>query len=230
MLFQNQYTILKKANDLSMETLNADNRATVKDICDRLRGMTWNQYEIERIRKDLIDISARCELEGRTLQEEIGGDPDVFLLELAPDLPRGTPLDDVCIWYPRFFLYMIALNVLGALMPNSQDLNLVRVLTAPFQLMLWLLVWAWFQRCALKIKIRYGLWPQVLCYVVMLGCFALSCFFLPAYGIQQFPATISCWGACAYQLLWAIGCQFWQNFHYNRCAARHPWQEAPHTT
>ena len=103
MLFQNQYTILKKANDLSVETLNADNRATVKDICDRLRGMTWNQYEIERIRKDLIDISARCELEGRTLQEEIGGDPDVFLLELAPDLPRGTPLDDVCIWYPRFF-------------------------------------------------------------------------------------------------------------------------------
>ena len=117
---------------------------------------------------------------------------------------------------------MIALNVLGALMPNSQDLNLVRVLTAPFQLMLWLLVWAWFQRCALKIKIRYGLWPQVLCYVVMLGCFVLSCFFLPAYGIQQFPATISRWGACAYQLLWAIGCQLWQNFHYNRCAAQHP--------
>ena len=73
MLFKNQYTILKKANDLSVQTLNTNNRATIKDICDHLCSMTWNQYEIERIRKDLIDISARCELEGRTLQEEIGG-------------------------------------------------------------------------------------------------------------------------------------------------------------
>ena len=73
MLFQNQYTILKKANDLSMETLNADNRATVKDICDRLRGMTWNQYEIERIRKDLIDISARCELKAEPCRKRSAG-------------------------------------------------------------------------------------------------------------------------------------------------------------
>ena len=151
-MIKNAYSSLRKENDLSASTLQGENQVTLRNICDFLETITWNHYEIERIRKDLIDISARCELEGRTLQEEIGGDPDVFLLELAPDLPRGTPLDDVCIWYPRFFLYMIALNVLGALMPNSQDLNLVRVLTAPFQLMLWLLVWAWFQRCALKIK------------------------------------------------------------------------------
>lgn len=96
-MLQNQYTLLKKANDLSAETLNTENRLVLKNISQYLLCMTWNCYEIERIRKDLIDIAARCELEGRTLQEEVGGDIERFLVELAPDLPRGTPLDYVCI-------------------------------------------------------------------------------------------------------------------------------------
>ena len=95
MLFKNQYTMLKKANDLSAGTLTADDRLYLEDLCRGLNILTWNCYEIARIRKDLIEIAARCELEGRTLQQEVGGDTERFLLELAPDLPRGTPLDDV---------------------------------------------------------------------------------------------------------------------------------------
>ena len=32
MLFKNQYTMLKKANDMSVKTLNAENRAALKEI------------------------------------------------------------------------------------------------------------------------------------------------------------------------------------------------------
>ena len=41
------------------------------------------------------------------------------------------------------------------------------------------------------------------------------------------PGTISYLGAFLYELAWAVGCQCWQVFYYNRYAARHPWQEAP---
>ena len=77
-------------------TFAGENRATINDLGKRLEALTWNCYEIERIKKDLIDMAARCELEDRTLEQEVGGDTDAFLLELAADLPRGTPLDSVC--------------------------------------------------------------------------------------------------------------------------------------
>lgn len=225
MLLQNQYTLLKKANDMSVETLNGKNREVLKDISSHLQAITWNQYEIERIRKDLIAMAARCELEGRTLQEEVGGDTDRFLLELAPDLPRGTPLDYVCTWYPRLMLIMVLFNLLVLLMPGSRDPEVVRTVSSPFRWLLWLCVWAWFRRMALKIKVRYGSLPQVLWYILMLVTF-VAAILLPNALSPAYPVTMSYWAAIAYELLWAILCQIWQTVHYNHWAALHPWQEA----
>lgn len=229
MLFKNQYTMLKKVNDMSVKTLNAENRAALKEISCYLLYMTWNCYEIERIRKDMIEIAARCELEGRTLREEIGGDTARFLLEMAPDLPRGTPLDYVCIWYPRWYGIFIPLYLLMALLPGSGPLNLMQTLVGPFRFMIFLAIWGWFRRMELKIRIRYGCKAQVLWLLVMLAVFWAATIPLSSYIIQQFPATISGLGAVLYELLWVIACQLWQNFYYNRCAARHPWQETPRT-
>lgn len=226
MLLQNQYTILKKANDLSAETLNADNRLVVKNISQYLLCMTWNCYEIERIRKDLIDIAARCELEGRTLQEEVGGDIERFLMELAPDLPRGTPLDYVCIWYPKWILIFAAMYLLAALGAGNRDPNLFRIISSPFQFMFWLSIYAWFHRTALKIKIRYGSIAQALWYLLLILFCILFCFVVPVQILDKIPGRISYLGAFFYELAWAVGCQLWQTFYYNRWAARHPWQEA----
>ena len=225
MLLQNQYTLLKKANDMSVETLNGKNREVLKDISSHLQAITWNQYEIERIRKDLIAMAARCELEGRTLQEEVGGDTDRFLLELAPDLPRGTPLDYVCTWYPRLMLIMVLFNLLVLLMPDAREPEVVRIVSSPFRWLLWLCVWAWFRRMALKIKVRYGSLPQVLWYILMLVTF-VAAILLPNALSPAYPVTMSYWAAIAYELLWAILCQIWQTVHYNHWAALHPWQEA----
>ena len=41
MLLQNQYTLLKKANDLSEETLNTEDRMTLKEMVGRLQVLTW---------------------------------------------------------------------------------------------------------------------------------------------------------------------------------------------
>ena len=224
MLLQNQYTLLKKANDLSEETLNTEDRMTLKEMVGRLQALTWNRYEMERIRKDLIGMAARCELEGRTLQQEVGGDTDRFLLELAPDLPRGTPLDEVCTWYPRMMLIMVLLNLSVLLVPGAKDPQAVRIISSPFRWLLWLCVWAWFQRIALKIKVRYGNLPQILWYILMLAVFVAICL-LPNFISPTYPVTMSYWAAIAYELLWALLCQVWQTVHYNRCAARNPWQE-----
>ena len=176
------------------------------------------------MRKDLIGMAARCELEGRTLQQEVGGDTDRFLLELAPDLPRGTPLDEVCTWYPRMMLIMVLLNLSVLLVPGAKDPQAVRIISSPFRWLLWLCVWAWFQRIALKIKVRYGNLPQILWYILMLAVFVAICL-LPNFISPTYPVTMSYWAAIAYELLWALLCQVWQTVHYNRCAARHPWQE-----
>ena len=227
MLFKNQYTMLKKANDMSADTLNTENRTALKEITCCLLYMTWNCYEIERIRKDLIDMAARCELDGRTLREEIGGDTARYLLELAPDLPRGTPLDYVCIWYPRWYGIFIPLYLLMALLPGSRPLNLMQILVGPFRFMIFLAIWGWFRRKELKIKIRYGCIAQVLWFLLMLAVFWATSVPLSSHIIQHFPGTISGLGATLYELLWVIVCQLWQNFYYNRCAARHPWQASP---
>lgn len=227
MLFKNQYTMLKKVNDMSVKTLNAENRAALKEISCYLLYMTWNCYEIERIRKDMIEIAARCELEGRTLREEIGGDTARFLLEMAPDLPRGTPLDYVCIWYPRWYGIFIPLYLLMALLPGSRPLNLMQTLVGPFRFMIFLAIWGWFRRMELQIKTRYGSKAQAVWLLLMIAVFIATIF--PAYAFQQVPGTISGLGAVLYESLWVIGCQLWQNFYYNRCAARHPWQETPRT-
>ena len=42
MLFKNQYTMLKKVNDMSVKTLNAENHAALKEISCYLLYMTWN--------------------------------------------------------------------------------------------------------------------------------------------------------------------------------------------
>lgn len=226
MLLKNEYTKIKEANDLSLKTLQGENRATINDLGTRLQAITWNCYEIERIKKDLIDMAARCELEGRTLQQEVGGDTDTFLLELAPNLPRGTPLDYVCTWYPQWMLFMAALNVPGLLLPGSQDPQVIRIVGAPFRWLIWMCIWAWFQRIALKIKIRYGCVAQVLWYILMLATFVAICL-LPNYLSPASSVTMSYWAVIAYELAWAAFCQLWQNIHYNRWAARHPWREQP---
>ena len=223
MLFKNQYTMLKKANDLSAGTLTADDRLYLENLCRGLNILTWNCYEIERIRKDLIEIAARCELEGRTLQQEVGGDTERFLLELAPDLPRGTPLDDVCTWYPFWMLVEAVLYLLLGLAAGGGEANLFHVLTGPLRFMVWLLIWAWFQRAALKLRIRYGSPAQMACYALMLLVFVGTCLF-PVKISQQLPGTIPFAGAALYHFAWAAGCQVWQTVHYNRCAARRPWQ------
>ena len=227
MLFKNQYTMLKKANDMSADTLNTENRTALKEITCYLLYMTWNCYEIERIRKDLIDMAARCELEGRTLREEVGGDTARYLLELAPDLPRGTPLDYVCIWYPRWYWIFAPLCLIIALFGGELQLNLLRVLISPVLFMAWLALWGWVRRMELKIKIHYGGMVQVLWLLLMIAVFVLVAFCFPAYGLQQVPGTISGVGAALYELAWAAGCQFWQNIRYNRWAAQHPWQASP---
>ena len=41
---------------------------------------------------------------------------------------------------------------------------------------------------------------------------------------QQLPGTTPFASAALYHFAWAAGCQIWQTVHYDRCAARRPWQ------
>ena len=121
----------------------------------------------------------------------------------------------------------IPLYLLMALLPGSRPLNLMQILVGPFRFMIFLAIWGWFRRKELKIKIRYGCIAQVLWFLLMLAVFWAPSGPLSSHRMRLCPGSFRGLGATLYELLWVIVCQLWQNFYYNRCAARHPWQASP---
>ena len=75
-LVQNEYTELRKENELRKSTLNKRNQDILRQIDARMLSYTWNCYEIERVKKDLIGMAAQAETRGRGLKQVMGGKPE----------------------------------------------------------------------------------------------------------------------------------------------------------
>lgn len=228
-MLKNEYLALKRENDLTASTLRGENQLTLRDLCDMLETLTWDNYEIQRVRKDLIAIAARCEVEGHTLQQEIGGDPDAFLLALAPGLHRGTPLDSVCTWYPHTYLLFAALNLVGFLLTGRTAMvDLIQILLSPFFFLVLLYAGSWLWGLALRTKARRGRRAALPLGLLALAFYLVFCFAYYQVILLLPDVPVNALFEVFYYLLVAAAAKFWQVVHYNRCAARHPWQEAPH--
>ena len=220
-MIKNAYSSLRKENDLSTSTLQGENQVTLRNICDFLETITWNHYEIERIRKDLIDISARCELEGRTLQEEIGGDPEAFLLELAPDLPRGTPMDSVSTWYPGLYLFIALMHLFVFVVDHTAKDDLVSLLLSPFFWLVWVYIGSWFWHRVLFVKVRRGI-LAALPFGLLTLAFYIAFLFGYYWLIVGLPhIMVNELFSVAYYFFVAAVSKCWQVIRYNRYAARY---------
>ncbi len=89
-LVQNEYTALYRENELRESTLNMQDRDFLHQVCARMAGYTWNRYEIERIRKDLIGMAAQAEIQGGDLQEVLGCGPDEYSYQIVDGIDRGN--------------------------------------------------------------------------------------------------------------------------------------------
>lgn len=77
-LVQNEYTELRKENELRKSTLNKRNQDILRQVYDRMSAYTWNCYEVELVRKDLIGMAAQAEARGSDLEQVMGGNPDEY--------------------------------------------------------------------------------------------------------------------------------------------------------
>lgn len=226
-LVQNEYTALYKENELRESTLNMQDRDFLHQVCARMAGYTWNRYEIERVRKDLIGMAAQAEARDSDLHGVLGCTPDEYSRQIVDGIDRGSPLDFVCIDYPLLYLILACLNVMALVASGgTASGNLVLHLVQPFMVILWLVIGAWVYRKGYELSLQFGVWTELGWILLFLVLFVgLSLFlgnFAPNHSIQVPLGYV-----VVYQLAWVAGTQWWQNTRYNRYVRRYPWREQP---
>lgn len=226
-LVQNEYTALYKENELRESTLNMQDRDFLHQVCARMAGYTWNRYEIERVRKDLIGMAAQAEAWDSDLHGVLGCAPDEYSRQIVDGIDRGSPLDFVCIDYPLLYLILACLNVMALVASGgTASGNLVLHLVQPFMVILWLVIGAWVYRKGYELSLQFGVWTELGWILLFLVLFVgLSLFlgnFAPNHSLQVPLGYV-----VVYQLAWVAGTQWWQNTRYNRYARRYPWREQP---
>ena len=66
-----------------------------------IRRASWNLYELERLRKDLIDMALRAALEHKTLAESLGPGRREIYDDMAREIDPGSFADWLCVWRGR---------------------------------------------------------------------------------------------------------------------------------
>ena len=226
-LVQNEYTELRKENELRKSTLNKRNQDILRQIDARMLSYTWNCYEIERVKKDLIGMAAQAEIRGSDLKQVMGGNPDEYCCQIVDGIDQGTPLDYICTWFPRWYLLFAIFNVAALFASGgTADSSLVRQLVSPVQLLLWLWICAWLHRIGHRLCLRFGVWVELVWNILWLAGFVWLCIYSNKL-YAAYSVSVSLWLVVPYQLALAAGTQWWQNVHYNSYARNHPWREQP---
>ena len=82
-----------------------------------IRRASWNLYELERLRKDLIDMALRAALEHKTLAESLGPGRREIYDDMAREIDPGSFADWLCglarpytLWYAVLLLVNMVLG------------------------------------------------------------------------------------------------------------------------
>lgn len=224
-LVQNEYTALRAENKLRSSTLNKKNQDILRQVDARMLSYTWNCYEIERVKKDLIGMAAQAETRGSDLRQVMGGNPDEYCCQIVDGIDQGTPLDYICIWFPSWYLFFALINVTALVASKGKaEVLLFHELASPFLFLIWLWVCAWLHRIGHRLCLRFGMWVEMVWNILLLVGFVWLCI----YSNKMFavvPVQVSLWLVIPYELALAAGAQWWQNTRYNRYARNHPWRE-----
>ena len=226
-LVQNEYTALRAENKLRSSTLNKKNQNILRQVDARMLSYTWNCYEIERVKKDLIGMAAQAETRGSDLGQVMGGNPDEYCRQIVDGIDQGTPLDYVCTWYPGWYLLFACLNVASlVLSKGTAESLLLHQLISPFLFLVWMWICAWLHRIGHRLCLRFGMWVEMVWNILLLAGFVCLCIYSNKL-FALYPIPVSLWLVVPYQLAIAAGAQWWQNVHYNNYAHGHPWREQP---
>lgn len=222
-MWANEYGALKKQNRKRFDALCLADRNTITVAMESIQNASWNLYEVERVRKDLIDMAEKAKGEGKTLAEALGPDRRRVFDEMAREIESGDFVDWLCQYGSWYYLPFHAGVVLfQALLGQTEHLMLLVLLTPMFLLTA-------FGIACLRRKIwvsassreKREMLMRLVSVVVILLVFGLA--FL-AMGTVEDLGTVSAVLYAGLDLLIFFGSRLLSRFRYNQTARRHPWR------
>ena len=218
---RNEYKELYRDNLRRCGNLQPADRQEIDEATSLLNKVSFSQYEIERVRQDLITMAERAEADGKTLAETLGPNRAELFDAMAREMEPGGFADYLCTLARPYLLSHAALVLLNTLFGTAgrQTLLLFAVLLLILPLG-YLLKLAqrriWLSGSPRRLR---GPLFEGLCMVVAILLFLL----IMSAGIRTTPRLLGL-SFVAAELLLYIGCACLCRIRYNRAAARRPWR------
>ena len=86
----NEYALLVKDNERRCANLALADNNTINVAMETIRKASWNLYEVERVRQDLITMAERAEAGGKTLAEALGPNRAELFDAMAREMEPGN--------------------------------------------------------------------------------------------------------------------------------------------
>lgn len=217
-----EYAQLKRENDRREGALPLADREEIGRAMASIRRASWNLYELERLRKDLIDMALRAALEHKTLAESLGPGRREIYDDMAREIDPGSFADWLCglarpytLWYAVLLLVNMVLGTgraAAVFLVLMLPLFFVLYLSNCLQRRIWVSRWA---------RARRSLVIEVMLFAVAVVVFTAGIWLLS----RRLPRVAGYAAAAALVLVWAVSSLLCRA-RYNRAAARRPWRSA----
>ena len=127
---RNEYKELYRDNLRRCGNLQPADRQEIDEATSLLNKVSFSQYEIERVRQDLITMAERAEADGKTLAEALGPHRADLFDAMAREMEPGGFADYLCTLARPYLLSHAALVLLNTLFGTAgrQTLLLFAVL------------------------------------------------------------------------------------------------------
>ena len=217
-----EYAQLKRENDRREGALPLADREEIGRAMASIRRASWNLYELERLRKDLIDMALRAALEHKTLAESLGPGRREIYDDMAREIDPGSFADWLCGLARPYTLWYAVLLLVNMVLGTGRAAAVFLVLMLPLFFVLYL------SNC-LQRRIWVSRWPrarrslviEIMLFAVAVVVFTAGIWFLS----RRLPRVAGYAAAAALVLVWAASSLLCRA-RYNRAAARRPWRSA----
>ena len=217
-----EYAQLKRENDRREGALPLADREEIGRAMASIRRASWNLYELERLRKDLIDMALRAALEHKTLAESLGPGRREIYDDMAREIDPGSFADWLCGLARPYTLWYAVLLLVNMVLGTGQAAAVFLVLMLPLFFVLYLSNCLqrriWVSRWA---RARRGLVIEIMLFAVAVVVFTAGIWLLS----RRLPRVAGYAAAAALVLVWAVSSLLCRA-RYNRAAVRRPWRSA----
>ena len=133
-----EYAQLKRENDRREGALPLADREEIGRAMASIRRASWNLYELERLRKDLIDMALRAALEHKTLAESLGPGRQEIYDDMAREIDPGSFADWLCGLARPYTLWYAVLLLVNMVLGTGRATAVFLVLMLPLFFVLYL--------------------------------------------------------------------------------------------